>query len=473
MKKTILLLAALCITLSTWAYDFTSGGIYYTITSSTSPYTVSVSTNGLNSSSGSYSGALTIPSSVIYNSKTYTVTSIQHTAFGSCQSLTSLSIPATVDSLSGLDGCFDLTSITIDTNNPYLCFDNGVVFNKNKTKLFACCPANAGAYIVPSTVTSIFDGAFSQCYYLTSINIPTSVTSIGDGAFGACVSLSTITIPNSVTYLGEGAFALCLGLTSISLSSSINTLKESVIYNCPELTSITIPASVTSIAGNFINYCNKLNSIIVDNSNTQYSSSNGVLFNKDKTILIRCPEGKTGTYVIPSTVTTIGENAFNNCNDLTSVTIPSSVTAIGQVAFNYSGLTSIYVNLTTPLDLGAVESIFDGVFFGVNTSTCVLHVPVGSKSLYMAADQWKDFTNIVDDITLGVFNAKASNLKITTENGKALISGLSQGTSLAVYNLQGIAVYNQQATSETVPVNLPARGVYVVKVGAESVKVVY
>jgi len=93
-----------------------------------------------------------------------------------------------------------------------------------------------------------------------------------------------------------------------------------------------------------------------------------------------------------------------------------------------------------------------------------------------ATDVWSQYTEetyYFNNQANAVFNAKASNLKITTENGKAVISGLSQGTPLAVYNLQGTAIYNQPATSETVSINLPARGVYVVKVGAESVKVVY
>jgi hypothetical protein len=72
-----------------------------------------------------------------------------------------------------------------------------------------------------------------------------------------------------------------------------------------------------------------------------------------------------------------------------------------------------------------------------------------------------------------VFNATASNIKVTIENGTAIISGLTQGEYLAVYNLQGVTIYSQKVTSETVSVNLPGHGVYLVKVGSESVKVVY
>jgi len=224
---------------------------------------------------------------------------------------------------------------------------------------------------------------------------------------------------------------------SYAIPSTVTSIIGGTFSGCSGLTSITIPTAVTSIIGGTFNGCSGLTSI-----------------------------------TIPSAVTSIGNYAFNGCSGLTSINIPSAVTSIGDGAFlGCSGLTSIYVNNATPVDLSFSYYVFANIL-GSYTSTCVLHVPFGSAAAYDAAVQWTDFTTIVADVT-PVFNAKASNLKITTVNGKAVISGLSQGTSLAVYNLQGAVIYNQQAASETVCVNLSARGVYVVKVGTESVKVVY
>ena len=137
-------------------------------------------------------------------------------------------------------------------------------------------------------------------------------------------------------------------------------------WYCSSLTSITIPNSVTSIDDWAFNGCEKLTQINVDTANTVYSSENGVLFNKEKTELIRYPEGKADTsYSIPSSVTNIGDRAFEDCSSLTSVTIPNSVTSIGYMAVSgCSGLTSI----TIP---DSVTSIGDYAFSGCSSLTSI------------------------------------------------------------------------------------------------------
>ena len=176
MKKLILLFAVLCISVSTWGYDFAVDGIYYAITSSTAPYKVEVSHD---TGSNSYSGTVTIPSSVTYNSISYSVTSIGSYAFAISTGLNTVNIPTSVDSI--------------------------------KT------------------------WAFYGCTGLTSIAIPTSVTSIGDGTFGGCTSITNISIPVSVKKIGYYVF-----------------------FGCTELTLIN-----------------------TDAANTNFSSANGVLYNKD------------------------------------------------------------------------------------------------------------------------------------------------------------------------------------------------
>jgi len=162
-----------------------------------------------------------------------------------------------------------------------------------------------------STITSIGYKAFRWCHNLVSITIPNSVTSIGDYTFDDCTNLTGVTIPNSVTGIGDYAFAGCTGLISI-----------------------TIPNSVTSIGYGVFLSCDSLTEIIVDTGNNAYTAEDGVLYNKNKTLLHTYPAGKTGTtFTISNSVTSIGTYAFWGCKSLTSVTIPNSVSSIEYGAF--------------------------------------------------------------------------------------------------------------------------------------------
>ena len=134
---------------------------------------------------------------------------------------------------------------------------------------------------------------------------------------------------------------------------------------CAGLTSVTISNSVTSIGYYAFSDCRALTSIVADADNTVYSSQNGVLYNKDKTVLIQYPCGKSGGFTIPDSVTSIGGKAFAGCNTLASVTIPDSVISIGNGAF-YScfGLTSVTIG-------SGVTSIGYPAFYDCSSLTSV------------------------------------------------------------------------------------------------------
>ena len=241
-----------------------------------------------------------------------TVTQIGNGAFQNCSSITSVTLPDGITSIgaNAFAGCSKLTSFTI-----------------------------------PDGITKIEQGTFSSCNNLKEVIIPNSVTDIEYSAFNSCRSLTSITLPNSVTKIGGYAFSYCQNLTEITIPNSVTTIEYDAFYSCTGLTSITIPASVTTIGNSVFGGCTNLTSILVDSENPNYSSDNGVLFNKDKTTIIQYPSGKTETsYTIPNSVTSIGNYAFSNCTDLTSIIIPNSVTCIGGSAFSgCTGLTSIII----------------------------------------------------------------------------------------------------------------------------------
>jgi hypothetical protein len=129
----------------------------------------------------------------------------------------------------------------------------------------------------------------------------------------------------------------------------------------------------------------------VETGNPSYSSDKGVLFNKDKTLLLQYPEEKKGEYAIPGSVTEIGVGAFAGCRSLTDVTIPGSVTEIGEYAFSFCrSLTDVTVEWATPL------SIESDIFDDVPLPSVTLHVPEGTKPLYEAADVWNRFGTITE-----------------------------------------------------------------------------
>jgi hypothetical protein len=201
----------------------------------------------------------------------------------------------------------------------------------------------AGAVTIPSlfpgvsgTVTALGDGAFSGSG-LTSITIPSSVTSIGEGAFGSCIGLTNVAIPGSVTSLADEVFRACSGLTSITIPSSVTNIGDWAFWGCSGLTSLAIPSGVTSIGRFAFDGCRGLTSFRVDTQSPSYSSMGGVLFDKNQTTLVAWPPGQGGAYAIPSSVKSIGDAAFLDCGGLTSLTIPGNVTNIGDYAFSGCG----------------------------------------------------------------------------------------------------------------------------------------
>jgi hypothetical protein len=202
--------------------------------------------------------------------------------------------------------------------------------------------------------------------YLAAITLPDTLTLIGDFVFQGCSSLTEVIIPNSVTSIGRWAFSGCSGLTSVTIPNGVTSIGYGAFYSCIGLTSVTIGDSVASIGIESFNGCTNLSAIQVNDNNTFYTSIEGVLFSKSGTELIVYPANKGPIYIIPDSVTSIIDRAFEYCSGLISVTIPNSVTSIGEGVFSVcTGLTSV----TIP---DSVTSIGMSVFWGCSSLTSVI-----------------------------------------------------------------------------------------------------
>ena len=334
--------------------------------------------------------SLTIPSSV---------TSIGDLAFKDCSSLTSLTIPSSVTSIgsSAFSGCSGLTSLTI-----------------------------------PSSVTEISSGAFSGCSGLTSLTIPSSVTEIDHSAFSGCSGLTSLTIPSSVTRIGQSAFEGCSGLTSLTISSSVTEICDYVFKGCSGLTSLTIPSSVTSIGYKVFSGCSGLASLTIPSSVTSISS--GAFLFCGLTNLYYIIDDEIETYLSkghPYIDVECGFEYYLNDKKITSVVIPSTITELGEYAFqNCRDLTSVYVSWPVPLSACSA-------FSGADISKSTLYVPQGTEQDYWLSPVWGDFGKIVEFDATGIDKVTTSNdakeLSRYSVNGQRL-SAPAKGLNIVKYS---------------------------------------
>ena len=279
------------------------------------------------------------------------VTHIGRCAFNACD-LVAVHLPASLATMGDnvFMQCRKLTQFTVDENNTVYCAVNGVLYSKDMTTLI----------IYP-------DGKPDD-----SFSVPSDVKMIGDDAFRGA-DFSSVTLPEGLQMVGDLAF-----------------------FNCCNLTSITIPSNVTKLGHRIFGDCYQLAEVLVAEESATYCSENGVLYTKEMSVLICYPLGKTeksfeiphsvtiidqsafhgcllSEIVMPDGLTSIGDNAFFGCANLTSVTIPDSVTSIRQSAFCDAGVTSV--------KLSAGLNVIEWRLFGNCANLTTVTIPISIKSI--------------------------------------------------------------------------------------------
>ncbi len=237
----------------------------------------------------------------------------------------------------------------------------------------------------------------SHAGQISEVVIENGVTRISSHAFNGCIGLTSIEIPASVMSIGNSVFEGCHRLTSVLFAegSKLASIGNYAFYLCSNLTSITIPASVENIGDQAFVDCSNLATMTVDGENTVYDSRNGcnaIIEKSTNTLIAGCKSTS-----IPSTVTSIGNNAFHGCSGLTSIEIPATVTSIGDYAFASTGLTSIEIPAT-------VTSIGELAFYDCSGLTSI-EIPASvtsiSNNAFLNCSNLATVTVYAPDCTLG------------------------------------------------------------------------
>ncbi len=254
-------------------------------------------------------------------------------------------------------------------------------------------------------VTAIGKNAFLICNNLTHVTLPNTVTSIGDNAFAKCTNLAGIDLSGSLKEIGKYAFTMCDKLTSVSIPDSVTSISQYAFYACTALETLTVGKSVTNIGENAFALCLQLTTLTW---NAQRCHSTGAMMTEsiDSVAIGNEVEvipdhflksSRVASIILPYSVTSIGDFAFEGCDRLTSIVIGRGVTSIGHLIFEGCSQLSEVISLaTTPPAIGD-GGLFDNTDYYAHAT---LHVLPESLQLYQSANHWKDFYHIFGDVNL-------------------------------------------------------------------------
>ena len=449
---------------------------------------------------GNTGGKTTLTSIKLPNS----CTSIGYYAFYDCSNLTNIIIPNGISSIGGFAfvGCNSLTQFIVESGNSNYSTVDGVLFNKNQTSLIQYPGGKQGSYTIPGSVTSIGDNAFYDCNGLTVITIGSAVNSIGTQSFVNCSNLTrfnvsiintnysevdgvlfnknqtslikypggmqgSYTVPNTVTSIGDYAFLGCGELISITIPNSVISLGSSTFNNCTALTSILIGNGLITNGYDSFRGCPELLEFNVQSDNQNFSSLDGVLFDKNQSTLLQYPPKKQGSYIIPNTVTSIGDSsAFFGSIGLTSITFPISLTYIWCNFHTCTSLKTIYC-------LSEIPPSFSTDY--IPSVTDVFVPSEDAVTTYRNDAIWISYFpgNIIkNNILNGLSSFVNRQVNVYTTKNKIIVDGTCIGETVTLYTVNGKQLQSIKSKGERLNIQVEKDAVYLVKTEEKTFKVI-
>lgn len=365
-----------------------------------------------------------------------------------CSALTEITFPASLQSLGdwAMGGCTALTQIVTLATTPPTVGGNYTFYNVPKT-IPVYIPAGTLAAYRSAPGWAAFTNIIGnwQCgdnLYATLSADGKTLTIEGTGDmwdypnfapwYENRAQITAISLPEGLTSIGDRAFYYFYKVPAITLPSTLQRIGTSGFYHCEALTTIDIPAGVTLIGEDAFVGCYAMTAYTVAATNTAYCAENGVLFTKNKKILIQYPAAKTGNaYEVPYGVEQLALRAIVNEN-LRSVILPATLQTMGEFALSSSNILQIKTHASFPPI--AHNNTFSSIDYSLP-----LYVPVGTKALYEAATGWLFFTNIIEDASLGIEEVESQESRVQSQkrivNGQLLIERNGK-----TYNAQGAEI---------------------------------
>lgn len=285
-----------------------------------------------------------------------------------------LVIPETIKKIgSNALTCSNLTEIEVHPDNEYFCDVDGVLFDKDVTTLIYYPEDRVElTYTVPSTVTEIGEYGFHYGGELEKIILPEGLKTLNWRSFYFVDSLKEINLPEGLEYIGSGAFIGASEITEICVPDSVKTIESHAFESCSSLKSVYFGSALENVADDIFYECSSLETIDVADDNKVLSVENNVLFNKDKTEIVKYPAKKADKeFTIPSTVKTINRQAFYRVEYLENLVIPEGVETLEEEAI--TGCSELkYIEIpdsVTSMDYGFSNCPkLEGVFIGKNVN---------------------------------------------------------------------------------------------------------